>query len=86
MPHQANPSSIFLAPMRLLAVTVAVSAALWAPLASAQGDDYAEVNRLMRSGQMTDALGKAEQYLTAKPRDPQTVSYTHLTLPTSDLV
>ena len=71
MPHQANPSSIFLAPMRLLAVTVAVSAALWAPLASAQGDDYAEVNRLMRSGQMTDALGKAEQYLTAKPRDPQ---------------
>ena len=64
MPHQANPSSIFLAPMRLLAVTVAVSAALWAPLASAQGDDYAEVNRLMRSGQMTDALGKAEQYLS----------------------
>jgi tetratricopeptide (TPR) repeat protein len=57
--------------MRLLAVSVAVCAVLHTPLASAQNDDYAEVNRLMRSGQMSDALGKAEQFLSAKPRDPQ---------------
>ena len=71
MLHTVKSTSFLSAPLRLLAVAVAVSAALCAPLASAQGDDYAEVNRLMRAGQMNDALGKAEQYLTAKPRDPQ---------------
>jgi tetratricopeptide (TPR) repeat protein len=43
--------------------------ALWAPLAHA--DDYAEVNRLVRAGQTGEALNKAEQFLTSKPRDPQ---------------
>lgn len=59
------------APLRLMAMCVAVSAALAAPLAQAQGDDYAEVNRLLRAGQFSEAMGKADQYLAGKPRDPQ---------------
>lgn len=58
-------------PLRLMALTVAVSAALAAPAAMAQTDDYAEVNRLMRAGQLTEALNKVDQYLATKPRDPQ---------------
>ena len=34
-------------------------------------DDYSEVNRLVRAGQVAEALNKAELFLTAKPRDPQ---------------
>ena len=45
------------------------AAALSAPLAYA--DDYSEVSRLMRAGQLPDAMAKAEQYLANKPRDPQ---------------
>lgn len=59
------------APLRLLALTVAMSAALCAPLAMAQTEDYAEVNRMMRAGQLNEALGKADQFLASKPRDPQ---------------
>jgi tetratricopeptide (TPR) repeat protein len=58
-------------PLRLLALTVAVSAALSTSLAFAQADDYAEVNRLMRAGQMSEALTKLDAYLATKPRDPQ---------------
>ncbi|MDQ7747381.1 tetratricopeptide repeat protein [Hydrogenophaga pseudoflava] len=54
-----------------MALCVAVSAALAAPLAQAQGDDYAEVNRLLRAGQLPEAMAKADQYLAGKPRDPQ---------------
>ena len=43
--------------------------ALAAPLARA--DDYSEVTRLIRAGQLPEAMANAEQYLTAKPRDPQ---------------
>lgn len=71
MPQQAKSPVAFLAPVRLLAVSMAVCALLHTPLALAQSDEYAEVNRLMRAGQLNDALGKAEQFLTAKPRDPQ---------------
>lgn len=60
-----------LAPLRLMALCVAVSAVLAAPLAQAQADDYAEVNRLLRAGQFSEALNKADQYLAGKPRDPQ---------------
>lgn len=59
------------APLRLLALSVAVSAALNAPLAMAQAEDYAEVNRLLRAGQMSEALSKADAFLAGKPRDPQ---------------
>lgn len=57
--------------LRLMALTVAVSTALAAPAVMAQTDDYAEVNRLMRAGQLTEALNKVDQYLAGKPRDPQ---------------
>ena len=59
------------APLRLMALSVAVSAALSGSLALAQTDDYAEVNRLMRAGQLAEAQSKADQFLAAKPRDPQ---------------
>ena len=49
---------------------VVLAAALCLPLA-ARADDYADANQLMRSGKLTEALAKADQYLTAKPRDPQ---------------
>ena len=37
----------------------------------AHADDYADVNRLVRAGQLAEALTKADQYLAGKPRDPQ---------------
>ncbi len=46
-----------------------VAAVLSGPLAHA--DDYSEVTRLMRAGQLPEAMAKADQYLAAKPRDPQ---------------
>ncbi|TFZ08714.1 L,D-transpeptidase Cds6 family protein [Ramlibacter humi] len=52
--------------LRLLALV----AALAGP-ALALADDYADVNQLLRSGRHADALAKADQYLAAKPRDPQ---------------
>lgn len=58
-------------PLRLLALSVAMAAALGSPAVFAQSDDYAEVNRLMRAGQLPEALSKADQYLAGKPRDPQ---------------
>ena len=49
---------------------IAFAAALCLPL-SAHADDYGDVNQLMRSGKLAEALAKADQYLAAKPRDPQ---------------
>jgi tetratricopeptide (TPR) repeat protein len=40
-------------------------------LAHAQPDPYADVSRLVRAGQLTEAMAKADQYLASKPRDPQ---------------
>ena len=40
-------------------------------MAAAHADDYSDVNDLLRSGKLTEALNKAEQYLSGKPRDPQ---------------
>ena len=49
---------------------MALSAALFAT-GGAFADDYSDVNQLMRSGKFPEALAKADQYLAAKPRDPQ---------------
>ncbi|SFC10623.1 TPR repeat-containing protein [Polaromonas sp. OV174] len=38
---------------------------------AAHADDYSDVNRLVRAGQLTEAMAKAEKYLAGKPRDPQ---------------
>lgn len=43
--------------------------ALWSPVVWA--DDYADVNRLLKAGQPTEAMSKIDQFLAAKPRDPQ---------------
>lgn len=71
MSHTVKSAFFLSTPLRLLAVSVAVSAALISPLAMAQTEDYAEVNRLMRAGQMSEALNRADQFLASKPRDPQ---------------
>lgn len=49
---------------------LALVAALAAP-ALAQADEYADVNQLLRAGKPAEALAKADQFLAAKPRDPQ---------------
>jgi tetratricopeptide (TPR) repeat protein len=51
--------------LSVLALCAALaSSAVWA-------DDYADVNRLLKAGQLSEALGKADLYLASKPRDPQ---------------
>lgn len=67
----ARARSSLVAPLRMVALSVALSAALGMNAARAQSDEYAEVNRLMRAGQLSEALSKADQYLATKPRDPQ---------------
>ncbi len=39
--------------------------------ASAFADDYDPVNRLLRDGQLEQAMAKADAYLAQNPRDPQ---------------
>lgn len=41
------------------------------PQAFAQADVHADVHRLVRSGQLDEAMQKADRYLADKPRDPQ---------------
>lgn len=48
-----------------------LAAALAAGWSFAQADDYADVNRLLRAGQLAEAGTKADQFLAGKPRDPQ---------------
>ncbi len=51
--------------LRLLALCAALAgSAAWA-------DDYSDVNQLLRAGKHSEALARADQYLAAKPRDPQ---------------
>ena len=40
-------------------------------LTAAHADDYADVSMLIRAGKLGEALSKADQYLSSKPRDPQ---------------
>ncbi len=49
--------------------TLCMAAVLTA--STAYADDYADVNILVRAGKLAEALTKADQYLAAKPRDPQ---------------
>ncbi|WP_374726477.1 nuclear transport factor 2 family protein [Hydrogenophaga laconesensis] len=57
--------------LRQLALATLAAVSLSGSPVWAQGDDYAEVNRLVRSGQLNEAMLKADQYLASKPRDPQ---------------
>src|SRR4051812_25219433 len=36
-----------------------------------RADDYGDVSQLLRSGKLTEALNKADQYLASWPKDPQ---------------
>lgn len=56
---------------RQLAAATLVCVSLGSTAAWAQADEYAEVNRLVRAGQLNEALVKTDQYLASKPRDPQ---------------
>ena len=38
---------------------------------AAHADEYADVNRLLRAGQLAEATTKVDQFLATKPRDPQ---------------
>jgi Flp pilus assembly protein TadD len=49
---------------------LAISAALCVPPA-VLADEYTDVTQLLRSGKHADAIAKADQFLAAKPRDPQ---------------
>jgi tetratricopeptide (TPR) repeat protein len=55
--------------MRLSALTISMSAALFAM--SANANDIDEVNQMLKAGKQAQALTKVEQALTAKPRDAQ---------------
>ena len=48
----------------LLACGLSLAAPAWA-------DEYAEVQKLQREGQTTQALDRADKYIAANPRDPQ---------------
>ena len=64
-PNAVDFSGGFSNALRILLFTAALSAGV------AHADDYADVNRLVRAGQLAEALTKADQYLAGKPRDPQ---------------
>ncbi|MDE2605385.1 MAG: tetratricopeptide repeat protein, partial [Burkholderiales bacterium] len=49
----------------------AVLAAALLASGAARADDYADVNQLLHTGKVTEALAKADHYLSAKPKDPQ---------------
>lgn len=51
---------------RLLTVAAAAFVAL-----QVHANDYSDVGQLIRSGKLADAQVKVDQYLIAKPRDPQ---------------
>ena len=51
--------------LRMVVLAAALS------VTAAHADDYADVNVLVRSGKLAEALTKADQYLAGKPRDPQ---------------
>ncbi len=55
----------FSAVLRVLSVAIALTCS------AAYADEYADVNVLVRAGKLAEALTKADQYLVAKPRDPQ---------------
>ena len=55
--------------LQLLGLLTLAAALGWSP--AARADDYGDVNVLLRSGKLAEALARADLYLAAKPRDPQ---------------
>jgi tetratricopeptide (TPR) repeat protein len=56
---------LVLGSLRLLSLVAALM------FSAAHADEYADVSQLVRAGKLPEALTKADQYLSAKPRDPQ---------------
>jgi len=56
--------------LRRISRCISFALLLAAPLC-VRADDYGDVNRLVQARQYDQALAKADQYLAAKPRDPQ---------------
>lgn len=56
-------------PLRRLTMAAFLVAAMG--VGSAFADEYADVAQLARGGKLAEALAKADEYLAAKPKDPQ---------------
>ena len=54
----------------LRSLSVACVVAMFS-MTAAHADEYSDVNVLVRAGKLAEALAKADQYLSGKPRDPQ---------------
>jgi Flp pilus assembly protein TadD len=54
---------------KMLGLAVLAAALLGA--GAVRADEYGDVNQLLRSGKLAEALAKADQYLAGKPKDPQ---------------
>jgi ketosteroid isomerase-like protein len=50
---------------------LAVLAAALLGAGAVRADEYGDVNQLLRTGKLPEALNKADQYLAGKPKDPQ---------------
>ena len=64
-------TQIFLHASRLLLLPCMVPLLMLFSTSTAHADDYTEVSRLIGARQFPQALVKADQYLAARPRDPQ---------------
>jgi tetratricopeptide (TPR) repeat protein len=53
------------------ALGLAVLTAALLGAGAARADEYGDVNQLLRTGKLSEALNKADQYLAGKPKDPQ---------------
>jgi tetratricopeptide (TPR) repeat protein len=62
MTHSRLP---LLGPLRLLSLIAALLFSV------AHADEYSDVSQLVRAGKLPEAQTKADQFLVAKPRDPQ---------------
>lgn len=62
MKHVSAP---VLALVRLLALMASLS------IAAAWADEYSDVGKLLRAGQLEQARARVDRHLAAKPRDPQ---------------
>ncbi len=75
MPQGCPSSSLFArvgVRCALPALALALFLGLLSPWQTAiAADDYAPIAQSLRAGRADEALGKAEQYLASRPRDPQ---------------
>jgi len=72
MPTGRHPHADARSRHALVAVALSLALGLWAHSQPAYAvDDYAPVQQMLRNGRTADALARADQYLSTRPRDPQ---------------